>query len=25
MNRGDFHTAREIRGLLGLNPFPDLL
>jgi len=25
MNQGDFHTAREIRGLLGLNPFPDLL
>jgi Fe-S-cluster containining protein len=25
MNRGDCHTAEEIRGLLGLKPFPDLL
>jgi len=25
MNRGDLRTAEEIRGLLELNPFPDLL
>ena len=25
MNRGDLRTAEEIRALLGLNPFPDLL